>query len=86
MANKPKTSPGTIAQNKKARFEYELHERFEEPFNAYTPYSSDGYIQLTPASSTRGRPRKINSRAGLSSCIGVDQDARGIVHVAAILW
>lgn len=30
MAKKPsKTSPGTIARNKKARFEYELHERFE---------------------------------------------------------
>lgn len=29
MAKKPKLSPGTIAQNKKARFEYELHERFE---------------------------------------------------------
>ncbi len=29
MAKKKKTSPGTIAQNKKARFEYELHEKFE---------------------------------------------------------
>jgi SsrA-binding protein len=29
MSKKPKTSPGTIALNKKARFEYELHERFE---------------------------------------------------------
>ena len=29
MAKKPKLSPGTIAKNKRARFEYELHERFE---------------------------------------------------------
>jgi len=29
MAKKAKSNPGTIARNKKARFEYELHERFE---------------------------------------------------------
>ncbi len=29
MAKSQKTSPGTIALNKKAKFEYELHERFE---------------------------------------------------------
>ena len=29
MAKKAKSNPGTIALNKKARFEYELHERFE---------------------------------------------------------
>ena len=29
MAKKSKLSPGTIAQNKRARFEYELHEKFE---------------------------------------------------------
>ncbi|MFP6806014.1 MAG: SsrA-binding protein SmpB [Pseudomonadales bacterium] len=29
MAKKGKASPGRIAQNKKARFEYELHERIE---------------------------------------------------------
>ncbi len=29
MAKKAKAGPGTIALNKKARFEYELHERFE---------------------------------------------------------
>lgn len=29
MAKKPKMNPGTIAQNKKARFEYHLHEHFE---------------------------------------------------------
>ena len=29
MAKKPKASPGSIARNKKARFEYQLHEKFE---------------------------------------------------------
>ncbi len=29
MAKKPKLSPGTIARNKRAGFEFELHERFE---------------------------------------------------------
>lgn len=29
MAKKPKLSPGTIAQNKRARFEYQLHDKFE---------------------------------------------------------
>ncbi len=29
MAKKGKANPGTIALNKKARFEYQLHERFE---------------------------------------------------------
>ena len=29
MAKKAKANPGTIARNKKARFEYQLHERFE---------------------------------------------------------
>ncbi len=29
MARKSKASPGTIARNKKARFEYQLHEKFE---------------------------------------------------------
>ena len=29
MAKKPKASPGTIAKNKKSRFEYSLHEKFE---------------------------------------------------------
>ena len=29
MAKKSKTSPGTIAQNKRARFEYHLHDKFE---------------------------------------------------------
>ncbi len=29
MAKKPKQSPGSIAQNKRARFEFELHEKFE---------------------------------------------------------
>lgn len=29
MAKKSKLPPGTIARNKRARFEYELHERFE---------------------------------------------------------
>ncbi len=29
MAKKGKANPGTIARNKKARFEYELHEHFE---------------------------------------------------------
>ena len=29
MAKKPKLSPGTIAQNKRARFEYQLQDKFE---------------------------------------------------------
>jgi tmRNA-binding protein len=29
VAKQKKVSPGTIAQNKKARFEYHLHEKFE---------------------------------------------------------
>jgi SsrA-binding protein len=29
MAKKPNASPGSIARNKKARFEYQLHEKFE---------------------------------------------------------
>jgi len=29
VAKQKKASPGTIAQNKKARFEYHLHEKFE---------------------------------------------------------
>ena len=29
MAKKPKLSPGKIAQNKRARFEYQLHDKFE---------------------------------------------------------
>ena len=29
MAKKKKTSPGSIAQNKRARFEYHLHDKFE---------------------------------------------------------
>ncbi|MFT5211174.1 MAG: SsrA-binding protein [Flavobacterium sp.] len=29
MAKKPKLSPGTIARNKRARFEYQLHDKFE---------------------------------------------------------
>ncbi|MBL4682360.1 MAG: SsrA-binding protein SmpB [Pseudomonadales bacterium] len=29
MAKKPKVSPGSIAQNKRARFEYQLHDKLE---------------------------------------------------------